>query len=104
MVLRDIMNLFPAEEATNLLLLYFDKETETQRGEDLYIRFNDPENAFDLMIAEHFADDEILDITNHFNEIKITVDRIVSKETVIRWKTQAAEAVKLNPILRDWEE
>ena len=93
MTFRDFLNVLPGDEATNVLLLYFDKDTEQTMGEDLYIRFDDPEKAFDLMIAEHFADDPVIEITNHFYDVMVTVDRLISKDTMLRWKSAAAARI-----------
>lgn len=91
MILRDLLNLMPEDEGTNIILTYFDAETGYHMGEDLYIRFDDPDKAFDLMIAEHFAEDEVIEITNSFQHLVITVDRELHKDTVLRWKQKAAD-------------
>lgn len=109
MILRDVINLMPADEVTNVSLFYFNHEGDMY-CEDLYIRFELDEEPhkedaeFSLRLAEHFADDEVLEISNRFRSVAITVDRKVKQETVRRWKTQAADAAGLPRILRDWEE
>lgn len=107
MTLRELLNVMPTDEATNVSLFYFDHE-ENMYAEDLYISWNEDihkETAFfSLLLAEHFADDEVIELSNRFSSVAITVDRKVKRETVKRWKTEAADAAGLSKILRDWED
>ena len=108
MILRDILNVLPGDAGTNIRLCYFDHDGNMY-DEELYIRFEedcqqDTIAKFSLLIAEHFADDPVIELTNHFGAILITVDRNVKRETVNRWKSEAANKAGLSYILRDWEE
>ena len=107
MTFRELLNVMPTDEATNVSLYYFDHD-ENMYAEDLYISWSEDihkETAFfSLLLAEHFAEDEVIELSNRFSSVAVTVDRKVKRETVKRWKTEAADAAGLSKILRDWED
>lgn len=109
MILRDILNVLPRDVGTNIRICYFDNDGYMY-DEELYIRFEEDSQfvdtcaKFSLLIAEHFADAPVIELTNHFGSVLITIDMKVKRETVNQWKTEAADEAGLSHILRDWEE
>lgn len=106
MTLRDLMQVMPEDTGTNVQLCYYDY-SGNMYDEFLYLKFGEdaePFQKFCVTIAEHFAEDDVIEITNHMGQLLITVDREVSQITVKRWKTEAADQIGLSRILRSWED
>lgn len=105
MTLRELLNIMPDDRPTTIDLRYYD-EREIERGDTYSFQLGteDPDYLFAAIMLEHYADDDVIEMTNHFNSILITVDRVVHDVTVRRWKTEAADQAKLSYILRDWKE
>lgn len=105
MILRDLLQVMPGDRPNILRIRYFNRK-ERSREIDLYIKMNspEPEDKYSFIMLEHFADDLVMEIQASFNVMEITVDRKVSDETVIKWKTAAAEKANLPKIYRDWDD
>ena len=104
MILRDLLQVLPGDRPNILRIRYYNRK-EMPRDLDLYITMNspEPEDKFSFIMLEHFADDDVMEIRASFNMLEITVDRLVTDETVIKWKSAAAEKTGLPKIFRDWE-
>ncbi len=106
MTLRDLMQVMPEDTGTNVQLCYYDY-AGNMHDEMLYLKFTEnaePFQKFSVMVAEYFADDDVIEITNHFNQLLVTVDREVSQDAVKRWKTKVADHIGMLQIMRSWED
>lgn len=105
MTLREILNVTPDDSITQIELMWYDhKENVHSYRFSFRIKAEDVFEKWSNIMLEHFADDEVMEISNGIWGITIVVDRLVSNDAVKRWKTEAAEAVGLSWILRDWED
>ena len=105
MTFRELMQVMPDDSITTIDLHYFD-EREQEKVDTYFFNLesDDADYVFSSIMLEHYADDEVIELTNHVCALCITVDRIVSTQTVNTWKTAAANRARLSYILRDWEE
>ena len=105
MTFRELLNIMPNDSITTIDLHYFN-EQEQERVDTYFFNLesDDADYVFSSIMLEHFAEDDVIELTNHVCALCITVDRIVSTQTVNAWKTAAANRARLSYILRDWEE
>ena len=104
MILRDLLQVLPSDRPNILRLRYFNRK-ERPKELEVYITMNspEPEDVYSFIMLEHFADDYIMELRATFNVLEITLDRKLSDETVLKWKTAAADKACLPRIYRDWE-
>lgn len=105
MILRDLLQVLPGDRPNILRIRYYNRK-EMPRDLDLYITMYspEPEDKYSFIMLEHFADDYVMEVRASFNVMEITVDRLVSDDTVIKWKAAAADKADLPRIYRDWED
>ena len=102
MIFRDLLNVLPTDVNTVIHLTYYSTDSDVSgnleivesREEHLVINFEADINQFDLMIAEHFADDDVLEIAVKYGAMTVVVDRTIHDETMQRWKEKADRIIR----------